>query len=1084
MKKKVLALLLVLAMVLSMIPMNVFAAPRGHFVTSPLPRGANGYVAEGLYNIDFNANLADFAGLLAGTGDDVTPPPVGQAFMGTVPAAGITLPQGTVIYPGTTLTFATTAERTAFITAAGLTAGQYTISSPLVINIQIVVATGGLQLPGSVVVSVVAIYFPAGVVVPPTLPDDGITASPAALAFAGLAPLSGAGSSAPPLRIDFEIHGGGDQNGFIGDALNSAAMVRFAPRVGSFPELEPITDGWTTSVSMGLPNENVFATSLTGVGANGDFDFRTVRQSRTLTSTFVSFSDGDTAVIPPAAQGFLGIRVPVQLQGGNRNNVRLTARLFQLNEVTNLWSEVAVLVDRNLVQGVTQGVNISRAGDPVSFSAAAPVGTIRIQERAAGVLAGNEGHVLDLPVGAPLNAPRSRAGELAIRLTAPRGYTWHTTGIRALANSGSAHYEGLTIGTTLGGIIENPLYASTGNPMAAEVEGLYVLQTVSQRHELIILLDNDRAAPGNPLRNVPDTLEISGLWLIPAPGAPATGDVNIDVALGYRGANITNAAGEVTGFHPFNANPGTGLINRNNDDWRLNNITVANRAVSTVDIVDPGEIRTFASGRRNTDWTQGGYHTVRLQENAPGALFGSINTISFTLTQPGVQFYNVQYRIPGTQGDWRNIEGSASHLVGRTHFSSDRADITPMPLPAGQTRRLEVRFNLSIEAGFVGKYNTDEISVLVSGAGFGGTVTIAEVFDPVDVVPVSRTDVDTGNIFNVINPTELANVVIYEAEPGLLEVGHQIWVYMVGTQRGRPVPFHWAEVMFDTNRNPTVNAESNLALAPADIRTVDVGGRMVDMFVFEVISPSIGTPGVITLTDNFVMGNVAPGVEYMLVVTGPQIAANSNIVFAAGDNDYTPFTALDNVNGLFDTLPYSAEIVRFGTFETEIQPPGGWQPPPTHQPQLPPLPPRQSVWLNREIPFLAGTELVQAPVIFRTVAGTGVGFVSLRAFAYLTNSEILMDTPVQGQVTIQGLHSDGVRPVSVTVATNHSLINVITGETLLQWDIATLAGAATGVPAGGLTVINYQGRLYLPFRAVANAFGYDVRAEGPFIVFE
>jgi hypothetical protein len=115
---------------------------------------------------------------------------------------------------------------------------------------------------------------------------------------------------------------------------------------------------------------------------------------------------------------------------------------------------------------------------------------------------------------------------------------------------------------------------------------------------------------------------------------------------------------------------------------------------------------------------------------------------------------------------------------------------------------------------------------------------------------------------------------------------------------------------------------------------------------------------------------------------------------------------------------------------------------------------------------------------------TSVGFVSLRVFADIAGAEILEDYPGPGEVTIRGLHSDGQRTVTVTVRTGNRFIGVyVSGGTHRAWDIAEFSGHLTNVPYGQVSTINYQDRLYLPFRAVANAFGYDLRVEGPVVIF-
>lgn len=143
------------------------------------------------------------------------------------------------------------------------------------------------------------------------------------------------------------------------------------------------------------------------------------------------------------------------------------------------------------------------------------------------------------------------------------------------------------------------------------------------------------------------------------------------------------------------------------------------------------------------------------------------------------------------------------------------------------------------------------------------------------------------------------------------------------------------------------------------------------------------------------------------------------------------------------------------------QPPGGQQPPASSR-SFP-------VRTSDTFPGVTGP-----PIFFRD----GVGYVSIRAFAILIesdpNTQILFNEPISGWATIIGRHTDG-REVMMAVTSNDERVSVmINGVHHAETDLAAWAGPLTGRARGQLSTINEGGNIFLPFRAVANIFGYDI----------
>ena len=114
------------------------------------------------------------------------------------------------------------------------------------------------------------------------------------------------------------------------------------------------------------------------------------------------------------------------------------------------------------------------------------------------------------------------------------------------------------------------------------------------------------------------------------------------------------------------------------------------------------------------------------------------------------------------------------------------------------------------------------------------------------------------------------------------------------------------------------------------------------------------------------------------------------------------------------------------------------------------------------------------PLIFRD----GVGYISIRAFALLIGSnpdtQIQFHWPEAYWATITGTHTNGsLITLSVTANDIRSVVthNGIQHE---EFDLATWAGPLTGRARGQLRTRLEGGNLFIPFRAAAHMFGYEL----------
>ena len=597
-------------------------------------------------------------------------------------------------------------------------------------------------------------------------------------------------------------------------------------------------------------------------------------------------------------------------------------------------------------------------------------------------------------------------------------------------------------------------------------------------------------------------MNIQNARLIAAVGAPATGDVNVDVIvrntlhedinailgtthladLGdvVRSANQMNTGvtPPVITHVPFVDLPTVG----DTGNW-TGSVLVARRGTANVEVTARDAVEGLSGTRSNEwqlsgidrEWLQRRYQSIRLAETAPNTLFSSSNTYEFRIVQEGARFENAEVRTYSSpdggqdRNEWRAIDNHYRVLPALTELQRDTLTITTRPMANSASRfSLDVRFQIITEPGFEAR-NGNEVEVRVTGpGGVDEIVTIALITDPVRVLPTEVVTFSRDN-FGVLVPTSINNVTFQELEAGTLRIGDTITPVTVPVMDGRRVTLTGvAATALNIAMEPVVNAESGLVLR-----------RVGDSNTFTVERVSHDAPATITFTGLSITGALLPTVDYHVELISNRFTRTSigtgEAIRLEGDRGGT--TELPREDIRFAGLNYTTLVAQVEGAQEFVDEDG----------------PGQGTGLGtggglqvENLRFWVGMSAIGAvenPFRFVDGAeGLSVAMVALRGFAYLIGGDdnISYTTTATGHVdtvTLTGVDVLG-SPVSIhlTIGSNMAVVNG------MSVDIASFA-VGSG-PAGSVRAQIIEGRTFLPLRFVAQAFGYVVDGTSAWPVIE
>ena len=474
-----------------------------------------------------------------------------------------------------------------------------------------------------------------------------------------------------------------------------------------------------------------------------------------------------------------------------------------------------------------------------------------------------------------------------------------------------------------------------------------------------------------------------------------------------------------------------------------------------------------AGSDRNAGWNEGTFN------NFPGT-----NYVGRVSGVPGSGQI-----MEGRNQNWLTFQGWIGTFGQRppvhpvVNISTRQATITIPRQAATDTRTagvLEVAFYLSLEAGFEWKYGSD-IEVTISGPGAAAiaeadrTQLLGRAVDPIALREGNSIEVETGTLYNIIGPAgrqRIDDVVIDVINDAAFFNGAELWLYIATDAVGRNFDLNIATI-------PTIstNEESGLRFAPGVFvanPSITMVGRQAVVFVVDRAPWGGNSPApVITISNLYVEGQAFPGVEYQIVVSGTGIAQNDQEVFNRVVQQGTEAGAMIQTNtGVFASLPYNYTAL-------ENVAGGVWNNVPG---VLPGGIARRGMMFWEGMPSRIG--LTEPPFLLRIGqdAGVHVSYVMVREFAAFVgdmnphNERVTVGGESVMTARIDGTASNG-SPVSVQIWERSPYADIIRDGATTRVDIAQYIGGASGTVVTPLLI---DGRFYLPLRFMAVAFGYQV----------
>ena len=754
----------------------------------------------------------------------------------------------------------------------------------------------------------------------------------------------------------------------------------------------------------------------------------TVRGAHDTVDTIRILIERPDALLPTAVlAASFSIAIPVLL---NHHDI----------EISGVWSNDRPFPTTQLMQDrPDQNITIT-TGDPASFVDLLVLGNVTINENRPGLFGGN-------------------GNQFIVRLEAPAGYRWF--------ESNGASIE----------IVDALRWGSSNATLTHLWTGQEQTGVTRQVAYYRVNMSGNETAFAR-------SFHIQGLQLIPELNNNRLGAVVVEVATMPVSESVIGGWETGRRSRPANDTFEGGL-------YRVASLEVGNRVVGGLEMVVLGadeddfelpELRTgflnLAHSEAISDTLGSSVHarelglrtaTIEIREIAPGIWPGHRlgDRLEFRFEQEGVAIVGAAARA-GDNGDRNNnfgwsggflttqsgsLQTLANDIILESQTSytatvvSENLVTVSMPrsgLTDSGRRAVQVTFWISIEAGFEAANPNADIELTVSGAGAQAlpatdrTIAVATPVDPISLRVVGgETLLPADLAANTVAGRPVNNIEITINDPSLLNADDLFALSVTGLGVNRLLGLHLAAA-----REALVGGEglvvSNVALLNDITAQGAQGFSDIGFTIVEIPDEDMNDGAVtITLQGVHVTGTVVPGVQYYVVVSGGIVAEN-----------------VGNRVGMFLNAPYAQEII------SNARDDGG----------------AGNIRVGEVVisihDRLPGVD--QEPITFRTIAGQNVGLVSMRAFAYLIGGEAVPNYPTTGDWTINGVSVAG-EVVQITVNDNSPSVRVlINGVLSPETDLSRWAGPLTGVPHGQLPVLNLNGNVFLPFRAMANIFGYDV----------
>jgi len=489
----------------------------------------------------------------------------------------------------------------------------------------------------------------------------------------------------------------------------------------------------------------------------------------------------------------------------------------------------------------------------------------------------------------------------------------------------------------------------------------------------------------------------------------------------------------------------------------------------------------------NNRWMNGSNYSLRIAEVVHGSLFRSADRFELVPETEGVRIVDAQFR-GGREGDISNlfnwggfsVLGHEREFVSSVGSFEDDGSVeffprTWAPDLQSRLRHLDVRFVLSVEAGHEVKYG-DEIGIRVYRNGVHiGTAAVANVYDPIKIEQDPAVEIER-NQFDVLALTPVAPFSISEAEAGELEFGDQIRFRLQAVQGGREISIPVGEM--------------ELWLSDPVVNTADSGFELRKLpgnqLGFEVRNTSQGTAGSFEIEEVHLAGPTVPGIEWHVVVYGPEISRNSHLILGDTDfrygsisgtrrtvvageiNDYGDELPFEVRHGRFDRMPYNAEVLQVkGLAVIHPGAPGSTEPT-TPGPSV-----GRRAFTRATMVEVDGVS-IQA-VEFPTVApGVVSSMMNPRVFADFVGATVDWNEAAR-TATFTGIDTHGnSQTVVLTLDSPSATVN---GNAV---DIAT--GAGQGQLAGNIRPVVIEGRSYVPARFLAGIFGVPIEFQSGTVI--